>query len=154
MWERERPEYQRIEMPDWNAPRLEVWVAAIDAAVKGQASAPVVVAHSLGCLALAHWASQGGRLHAALLVAVPDPAGSEFPEAAATFSPVPLVPFGFPSRVVASRNDSYGSFEHAERCAQAWHSELFDVGALGHINADSKLGAWPVGQALLRGLLD
>lgn len=153
VWERGRPEYRRIEMPDWDAPRLEVWVSAIDAAVKGQASAPVVVAHSLGCLALAHWASRGGRLYGALLVAVPDPAGPEYPAAAASFSQLPLVPLGFPTRVVASRDDSFGSFEHAERCAKAWHSELFDVGALGHINAESQLGAWPEGQALLRDLL-
>ena len=153
VWQCQRCDYQRIEMPDWDAPRLEVWVSAIDAAVRSQASAPVIVAHSLGCLALAHWASRGGRLHGALLVAVPDPTGPEYPEAAASFSQVPLVPFGFPSRVVASRNDSYGSFEHAERCAKAWHSELFDVGELGHINAESRLGAWPEGQALLCGLL-
>jgi predicted alpha/beta hydrolase family esterase len=128
-------------------------VSAIDAAVNAQESPPAIVAHSLGCLALAHWASRGGRLRAAMLVAVPDPVGPEYPKAAATFSQVPLVPFGFPSRVVASRNDSYGSFEHAERCAKAWGSELCDVGALGHINAESQIGAWPEGQALLRGLL-
>ncbi len=153
VWERERPESRRIEMPDWDSPQLEIWVSAIDSAVKAQVSLPVIVAHSLGCLALAHWVSRGGRLHGALLVAVPDPAGCEYPCAAASFSQLPLAPFEFPSRVVASRNDPYGSFEHAERCAKAWRSELFDVGALGHINAESRLGAWPEGQALLLGLL-
>jgi predicted alpha/beta hydrolase family esterase len=97
--------------------------------------------------------SRGGRLHGALLVAVPDPASPEYPAAARSFSELPLVPFGFPTRVVASRNDPYGTFEHAVRCAAAWHAELFDVGPLGHINADSQLGSWSRGQELLRGLL-
>ncbi|MFL5362392.1 MAG: alpha/beta hydrolase, partial [Myxococcales bacterium] len=30
---------------------------------------------------------------------------------------------------------------------------LFEAGALGHINADSRLGSWPQGQALLGALL-
>jgi predicted alpha/beta hydrolase family esterase len=144
VWEREHPSYQRIEMPDWDAPELEVWVSAIEAAVKACSGPTVIVAHSLGCLALAH---------GALLVAVPDPAGPEFPDAARSFVELPLVPFGFPTRVVASRNDPYGDFEHAMRCAAAWQAELFDVGSLGHINADSQLGRWSRGQELLRGLL-
>ena len=153
VWEREHPSYRRIEMPDWNAPELEVWVSVIDAAVQAQSGPPVIVAHSLGCLALAHWVSRGGRLQGALLVAVPDPTGPEYPQAACSFRELPLVPFGFPSRLVASRNDPYGSFEHAARCAAAWQCALVDVGALGHINAESQLGSWPQGHALLRGLL-
>lgn len=153
IWERREPEYRRIQMPDWDAPELEVWVSKIEAAVSAASSPPVVVAHSLGCLALAHWAGRGGRLHGALLVAVPDPQSPEYPDAARSFAPVPLRPLGFPSRVAASRNDPYGSLAFAQRCAAAWHSELFDVGALGHINAESGLGAWREGEQLLRGLL-
>ena len=66
---------------------------------------------------------------------------------------MPLERLRFPTRVVASRNDSYGSFEFSARCAKAWGSELSDVGALGHINADSGLGDWPEGERLLAGLL-
>jgi uncharacterized protein len=152
-WEGLHPEYRRIHMPDWDAPELGVWLREIEAAVRAAASLPLVVAHSLGCLALAHWASRGGRLHGALLVAVPDPEGPEFPEAARSFAPVPLTALPFPSRVAVSRNDPYGSVAFAARCAAAWHSELCDVGALGHINAESRLGDWPEGERLLRGLL-
>jgi uncharacterized protein len=152
-WQRLHPEYRRIQMPNWDAPELEIWLRELEAAVRAAASPPVVAAHSLGCLALAHWASRGGRLRGALLVAVPDPEGAEYPDAARSFAPVPLGPLAFPSRVVASRNDPYGSFAFAARCAAAWHSELCDVGALGHINADSNLGDWPAGERLLRGLL-
>jgi uncharacterized protein len=152
-WQALEPTYRRVEMPDWDRPELSVWVRMLDAAVSAAATAPVIVAHSLGCLAVAHWAAGGGRARAALLVAAPDPAGPSFPEVARSFSPVPLVSLGFPSRVVASRNDPYGRFEFAERCAAAWGSALTDVGAAGHINADSALGDWPVGRQLLADLL-
>jgi predicted alpha/beta hydrolase family esterase len=152
-WEAREPALRRIEMPNWDEPELEGWVAALDAAVKAEPALPVVAAHSLGCLALAHWASRGGRLHAALLVAVPDPDGPEFPAVAKSFGPVPGQPLPFRSRVVASHDDPYGSFSFAQGCARAWGSELTDVGRAGHINAASGLGDWAAGRALLAGLL-
>jgi len=152
-WQELHPAYRRVQMPDWDRPELAAWVRTLDAAVSAAAPAPVIVAHSLGCLAVAHWAAGGGRARAALLVAVPDPAGPDFPEVAASFGPVPRVPLAFPSRIVASRNDPYGTFAFAERCAAAWGSALTDVGAAGHINADSALGDWPEGQRLLADFL-
>jgi predicted alpha/beta hydrolase family esterase len=153
VWERQHPEYQRVEMPDWNEPELDVWLARLGTAVAAAAEPPVIVAHSLGCLAVAHFASRGGRLKAALLVAVPDPEGPEFPAAARSFGRPPLAPLGFPCRVAASHDDPYGSFAFAAACAAAWGAELCDVGALGHINAESGLGEWQQGQRLLAALL-
>lgn len=152
-WQALEPSYRRIEMPDWDRPRLETWLGAIDRAVATAPASPVIAAHSLGCLALAHWATRGGTARAALLVAVPDPQGPEFPEVARSFAPVPLAPIAFPTHVVASRNDAYGSFAFAEKCAKAWGSAFTDIGSAGHINADSGLGDWPEGQKLLAGLL-
>jgi uncharacterized protein len=152
-WEQQHPEYRRIQMPNWDEPELGAWLSRLDAAVRAAEQPPIVVAHSLGCLAVAHFASRGGKLHSALLVAVPDPESAKFPAPATSFSPVPLSQLGFPSLVVASRNDAYGSFPFAQRCAAAWGSELVDVGAVGHINTESGLGAWPEGQRLLAGLL-
>jgi hypothetical protein len=37
--------------------------------------------------------------------------------------------------------------------AADWGAQAQSVGALGHINADSGLGDWPEGRALLRSLL-
>jgi uncharacterized protein len=37
--------------------------------------------------------------------------------------------------------------------ARAWGSRFLNVGAKGHINSASTLGAWPEGQALLDGLI-
>lgn len=152
-WQALEPSFRRIEMPNWDEPQLKDWVAAIDVAVRAAAVPPVVAAHSLGCLALVHWAKQGGALHGALLVAPPNPDGPEFPRVAASFGPVPLQRLPFASRIVASRNDVYGSFEFAERCARAWGSELTDAGNVGHINSASGLADWPSGRALLAGLL-
>jgi predicted alpha/beta hydrolase family esterase len=151
-WEELQREYRRVSMPDWDRPELTTWVSTLAAAVAAAPAGAVIVAHSLGCLAVAHWAAQGGRARAALLVAVPDPDGREFPDVARSFGPVPLTPLGFPTHVVASRDDPYGSFEFARRCAAAWQSQLTDIGCAGHINADSGLGVWPEGQKLLSGL--
>jgi len=37
--------------------------------------------------------------------------------------------------------------------AQDWGSELIDIGAYGHINAESGLGDWLAGRAVLDGLI-
>ena len=152
-WEVLEPAFRRIEMPDWDRPELSTWLSTLDAAVNAAPAAPVIVAHSLGCMAVAHWAARGGRARAALLVAVPDPAGPLYPDEAASFAAMPRQPLGFPSHVVASQNDPYGGFEYAKATALCWGSAFTDVGAVGHINADSELGDWPVGRQLLAGLL-
>jgi predicted alpha/beta hydrolase family esterase len=151
-WQALEPSYRRVMVPDWDLPELEAWVSSLDSAVAAAGTPPVIVAHSLGCLAVVHWAARGGRAHAALLVAVPDPDGPEFPAVARSFAPVPAKPFAFPTRVVASRSDPYASFEFATRSAAAWGSSLSDLGDAGHINADSGLGDWPAGRLLLAGL--
>ncbi|AMH43682.1 RBBP9/YdeN family alpha/beta hydrolase [Caballeronia sordidicola] len=48
----------------------------------------------------------------------------------------------FPSIVVSSSDDPYGSENHARACAAAWGSEWIDAGARGHLNAQSGLGDW------------
>ncbi|MCY1380434.1 Serine hydrolase [compost metagenome] len=82
-------------------------------------------------------------------MAVPDPEGAAFPSEAIGFSPLPLRRFAFPSIVVASSNDPYGSIDHARRCADAWGSRLVEIGMAGHINAGSGLGDWAQGRQLL-----
>ena len=60
-----------------------------------------------------------------------------------------LGPLPFPSMVVASRDDSWGSLGHSERLATFWGSKFVDAGEAGHINADSGLGAWEDGRRYL-----
>ena len=153
LWEQSHPGFVRLSQRDWDHPVCAEWVSVLESTVKDVASPVVVVAHSLACLAVAHWAAQAhSPIQAALLVAVPDPDGSNFPAEALGFSPLPRQKFAFPSIVVASTDDPYGSVAHAQACAFAWGSQLINIGAAGHINTSSGLGRWPEGFALLQRL--
>ena len=65
---------------------------------------------------------------------------------------MPLARLPFPSKVVFSQNDEWVTPVRARQFAEAWGSELVDIGAAGHINAASGYGAWPAGLALLESL--
>lgn len=151
LWQAAHPDWQRLAVDDWDQVACRNWVAAIERQLPKAATQLVIVAHSLGCLAVAHWVAQASRvIRGALLVAVPDPASAPFPRAAATgFAPLPSKRFPFPCIVVSSTNDHYGSADYARACAQAWGSEWVDAGAKGHVNAASNLGDWPEGFRLI-----
>lgn len=152
-WQQSNPAYERLAIEDWEHPVCELWVVMIDAAVKRLGSSTLIVAHSLGCLAVAHWAARTSHpVHGVLLVAVPKPDGPAFPGAAHGFAPLPLQRFPFPSIVVASDDDPYGSPEYAGDCAAAWGSRLVKAGNKGHLNSASGLGDWEEGWALLQSL--
>lgn len=156
LWQTQHACVARVEQADWAYPVCTDWVQALDEAIAQAPQPPVVVAHSLGCLVAAHWASRAHRpLHALLLVAVPDPEGPNFPADARGFAPVPttLAPHGLPARratLLSSTNDPYSNPAFAARCATLWAAEHRDVGPLGHINTDSGLGDWPEGWALVQ----
>jgi len=150
LWEQSAPKFERIQQRDWNNPVCEEWRNALEVAAKRAGSSVVVVAHSLACLVVAHWAAQEhSPIKAALLVAVPDPTGLNFPKEAIGFSTTPTKPFSFPSVVVASTDDPYGIIENSSSLAKAWGSQFVNIGACGHINASSGLGEWPEGYELL-----
>jgi uncharacterized protein len=154
LWQATHPDWQRLAVGDWDRVVCDDWVSAIERQVASRRNESVIVAHSLGCLAVVHWAARHAyRIRGALLVAVPDPAAPAFPRTAASgFAPLPLEQLPFPTIVVTSTNDPYGSEDHARACAAAWGSELVEVGARGHLNADSNLGLWPEGFRLLETL--
>jgi predicted alpha/beta hydrolase family esterase len=58
----------------------------------------------------------------------------------------------FPSTLVGSRDDPYCSFDKAQSLAASWGVRFVDYGDRGHINAESGLGDWPEGLAMLRAL--
>lgn len=155
-WQEGDPRARRVEQISWDAPVLADWRDTLQRAVVASAQPVVLVAHSLGALLVAHWAQGGSveRVKGALLVAPPDVESPErVPEVIRHFAPVPRARLPFPSMVVASRNDEYACIECARELATAWGARFVDVGERGHINADSNLGAWPEGRALLAELV-
>lgn len=155
-WERELPNAERVDQQDWERPLLGDWTISLAEAVRQRPGA-ILVAHSLGCALVAHFAQvTGGRgVGGAMLVAPADvnregPAGRLL----VGFSPIPRQRLPFPSLVVASRDDPYVEIERAEAFARGWGSDFVDLGRAGHINVDSGHGPWLKGRTLLRGLVD
>ena len=153
LWENAHPDFSRVQQSDWDNPVCAEWVAALETAVERVGSQVVLVAHSLACLTIAHWAAKPHSPAAgALLVAVPDRDGPNWPAQIAGFGETPMLRLPFPSTVVISSNDSYGSPLHSEQLARAWGSRIAHIGNRGHINADSGLGIWMEGFDLLEQL--
>lgn len=139
----------RFAPSDWDQPRVDDWVAALEVAVEA-GEPPVLVAHSLACLLVPIWASRSRAVVAgAFLVAPVDPAADEFPEEAADFAEFPREPLPFPALVVGSLDDPYATTAWVQQFAADLGAEFVVAGALGHINADSGLGAWEQGRGLL-----
>lgn len=143
-----------VEQSDWITPRRGDWLARLEDVVLAQPGPVALVAHSLGChLAVAWVASsrQTARVAGALLVAPPDLTRPDLPPALLPWQrALPAHALPFAATVVASTDDPYCSPQAAQRMAEQWGADCALIGALGHINADSGLGDWPQGRALLR----
>ncbi|MBY9063844.1 alpha/beta hydrolase [Sphingomonas yunnanensis] len=154
LWERSRPDTARIELGMWDRPHRNTWVTKIDQAVASARAPVILVAHSLGCVAVAWWASlspqpYGWPVAGALLVAPADVDRADVAPELAPFAPTPKQPLPFPSIVVASSDDPWVTLDRAHSLAVDWGSHFIDYGACGHINAASGLGRWPEGLELL-----
>lgn len=154
--------YQRVIQHDWLRPLRGDWIARLeDVVLSAVASTPesspeaapiTLVAHSLGCILVAAWASVSRNTHrvaCALLVAPGDVEREDVREMLPSWSPVARQRLPFPSQLVASRNDPYCSFERAQVFASSWGSDFVDYGEHGHINAESGLGVWHDGHNTL-----
>jgi predicted alpha/beta hydrolase family esterase len=151
LWEQGEGAMRRFCPGSWDAPELDDWCDALDRAVTGASESPILVAHSLACLLVAHWSERSSlAVRGAFLVSVPDPTAAVFPRAeAASFVSVPARRLRFPSTIIASSNDPYGPLAYQRQRASEWGSDFVEVGAFGHINAASGVGAWPEGRRLL-----
>lgn len=153
-WQHLFPTCVRIEQEHWDRPDLQKWSQRLQEGLfqKMPVDRPILlIAHSFGCLttihsALAHVPLIKERVAGALLVAPADP--EKFGVSAELRASVP-----FPSIVVGSQNDPWMEASETVKWAKLWGSEYIDAGALGHINADSQLGDWVDGQALLERLV-
>jgi predicted alpha/beta hydrolase family esterase len=153
-WERSVPGARRVPARDWDRPVLPEWVASLERAVAQVGPDVILVAHSIGCLQVVHWARDTRlSVRGALLVAPPDPCVPTFPAEAVGFAPVPAGRLPFPSTLIVSADDPYASAAFLRRCADDWGSHLVDIGRRGHINAESGLGDWPEGRRWLERLI-
>jgi len=148
--------YRRVEQHDWQRPLRGDWSARLEEVLLGCDGPAVLVAHSLGCLLVAAWAAHSrhtGRVQGAFLVAPPDIEREDNRAVLPGWAPAVRQPLPFPSLLVASEDDPYGSAASAQALAQAWKSRYVSAGFAGHVNAESGLGDWPAGHALLLPLL-
>ena len=132
-------------------------VEAIEHAAQQVQGPLVIVAHSGGCIMVAHWALRTRRrVLGALLATPPDfdkpmPAGYPTLEAlqAGGWLPVPRRTLPFPSIVAASRNDPLARFDRVAALAHDWGSACADLGEVGHLNPASGYGDWPLAETFI-----
>lgn len=137
-------------------------LAAIESAIAGIEGPVVIVAHSGGCVMVAHWArmtAHAARVRGALLATPPDferpmPEGYPGIDALAQggWLPVPREPLPFRSLVVTSDDDPLGALDRVQALARDWGSEVFHAGAVGHLNPASGFGPWPLAMDLVERL--
>ena len=125
-------------------------VAAIERTARSVEGPIVIVAHSGGCVMLAHWARQTQRGVRGALLATPPDFEKPMPEGYPTMDalrvggwlPVPRTRLPFRSIVAASRNDPLARFSRVVALANDWGCELADLGFVGHLNPASGYGEW------------
>lgn len=157
-WEAKIPDCERVDLGMWDDPHRNTWVNKINLAVHRAGRPVILVAHSLGCQAVAWWAeyeqpAYGNPVVGALLVAPPDVEREGVDARLARFGPVPRKTLPFPAFLAASENDHYCSLRTARGLASDWGATFAYAGSIGHINADSGIEDWAFGQLLLAQLL-
>ena len=150
LWQAKHPGVGFLRQRDWDHPVCDEWVETLDQAVGQAEGPPILVAHSLGCLTVAHWAARSDRpCFGVLLVAVPDPTGPVFPKEAIGFVTAPPALRKCRVTVVSSDDDCYATTTYTEEQVAAWDAEHIRLSGRGHINAASGLGDWADGWAII-----
>ena len=156
------PDTRRVRHVDWDAPVLARWAQAVRDEIDAAAGPLWLVAHSFGCLAsVVAAADRPDKVAGLMLVAPADPerftprgvrtstSGVTEPGLSGCL-PRRLLPM--PGLVVASTNDPWVRLSSAAYWADQWGCRLAEIGAAGHINADSGHGPWPLGLRLFESL--
>ena len=154
LWEA-RHGHLRVEQGDWLWPRRGDWMSRLDEVLLENDTPAVLVAHSLGCHLVSAWAAHSrlaARVHAALLVAPPDIERSAAPPQLQRWAPIVRQRLPFASTLVASSDDPFCEASRAAGMASDWGSDWLLIGACGHLNAESGLGDWDDGLALLHSI--
>ena len=125
LWAERFADTVRVQQDDWHTPVRAAWVASISSTILAQPGPVVVVAHSLGCIAVTHLPPEAvARIQGALLVAPADP---ERRAVLADFAPAPCHKLPYRSILVASSNDPYCPIRLAGAYARGWGSEFVRV---------------------------
>lgn len=146
----------RVQQADWTWPRRGDWMARLEEVLLDDPRPALLAAHSLGCQLVAAWAEHSAhtaRVVGALLVAPPDTERADTPPQLAGWRPMRRRRLPFPAVTVVSSDDPFCGPERAAGLAADWGARVVEAGARGHLNADSGLGDWPEGRALLAGLV-
>ncbi len=157
-WERERVDCRRVDLGMWDSPHRNTWVNKLNLAIRRADRPVVLVAHGLGCLAVAWWAEYerpafGTPVAGALLVAPPDVDRPGLDPRLARFGSCPRQPLPFPSFLVAGPDDPHRQARTARGLSEDWGCRFVDADASRHVDAESALGDWPLGERLLGQLL-
>ncbi len=135
----------------------EARVDALERALSDINEPVLIVAHSAGCMMVAHWASQSTRAVLGALLVTPSDMETPMPPAYPTVEqldsngwlPIPTNQLPFKSIVAASSNDPLCKLSRAQAFAGNWGSQFTDIGAVGHLNPASGYGEWPRAQELI-----
>jgi hypothetical protein len=153
IWERADARFERVEQADWDNPDVDDWIQQLDRHVRRSERPTVLVAHSLGGHAVAHWAerSDSTPIRAALVVAPPDIESSvaRGADPIANFGPASSASLPFPAVLAASDTDPWADIKWSSALARTWGADFVNLGDCGHVNTGSGHGPWPVGLDLL-----
>ena len=153
-WQHLLPQAKRVEQANWHLPQQADWVANLERYIAAEPEPVVIIAHSLGCVTVAHWAAQASpalrkRVLGALLVAPADVERDGCPAPLRNFAPIPQQPLGFPSLLVGSSNDRAATAQRALALGDSWGSHTVILEQAGHINTDAGFTRWEEGFAYL-----
>jgi hypothetical protein len=143
--------FRRIDQKEWDAPNCIDWIETIEKSITGYDPGNVVlIAHSLGCTAVAQWANQYKKIiKGALLVAPSDIESVQYKFPVQGFTPIPREKINFRTIVVASSNDQWVTLERAMYFSDNWGSEFINIGEAGHVNSASGHYKWDDGLTIL-----
>lgn len=146
-WQRRLPNSRRTQPASWDFPEHDDWIAALDREITATEGPIILIAHSLGTITVAEWASEhpGDRIIGALLVAIPDVQRPDLPDAIQGFANPRLSPLPFPSIAVLSSDDPYCALKRGRLFAEQLGARIETLGDYGHINHESGLGEWEEG---------
>lgn len=149
-WQELLPNATRVEQLDWQWPNRQDWITSLEQHIAAAQTPVILIAHSLGCVTVAHWAAQASPaslalVKGALLVAPADVDRPNCPMPLCDFAPIPRQLLTFPSVLVGSDNDRAATLSRAVQIGKHWGSETVILSGAAHINSAAGFTRWEDG---------